>query len=284
MAKLSIDQLNQLAEHSTSIRQSIIKMLTQAQTGHSAGSLGMADVLTVLYFEVMKHRPKQPNWSGRDYLVLSNGHICPVLYATLAEAGYFPKKKLLTLRQIDSELQGHPHLGSLVGIENTSGPLGQGISQAVGLAWGLRHQGLSNRIFCLMSDAEFQEGQTWEAFEFAAKYQLSNLTVLIDRNHIQIEGTTEQVMPLEPLAAKLTAFNWQVQEINGHDYDAILQACTTAKKYLHQPRVIICQTVPGKGVTFMENSYIWHGKPPTTVQEKTALRELRSLKGTLTWD
>ncbi len=278
---LSDTELSALQERAISIRQSIVRMLSVAGSGHSAGPLGMADVFAALYFSVLRHKPKQPNWPGRDYLLLSNGHICPVWYASLAEAGYFPKQELLTLRKLESRLQGHPHLGSLPGIENTGGPLSQGISQAAGLAYGIKLDQRTNRVFCVMSDGEHQEGQTWEAYLFAAKYKLGNLTTLIDRNHIQIDGYTEQVMPLEPLAEKLTAFGWHVQVINGHTMAAIVDACAKAATILDQPSAIICETIPGKSIALMEGDYKWHGQAPNIAQAKAALQQLRTLKGQL---
>lgn len=268
-----------LREHALSIRQSIIRMLLLAKSGHSAGPLGMADVFTALYFQLLKHDPRRPDWDERDYVLLSNGHICPVWYATLAEAGYFPKQELLSLRQLGSRLQGHPHLGSLPGVENTGGPLGQGLSQACGLALALNLDQRKNRIYCLLSDGEHQEGQTWEAYMLAAKYRLHQITVMIDRNNIQIDGFTEDIMPLEPLADKLTAFGWHVQVIDGHDIEAIIKAARLAEAVAQAPSAIICQTVPGKNITAMENDYHWHGQPPTVEQAKAALAQLRTLKG-----
>jgi len=266
--------LAELTEISRQIRQSIITMLVEAKSGHSAGPLDMADVFTALYFSVLKHDPLQPDWPDRDWLFLSNGHICPVMYATLAQSGYFQKSELMTLRKINSRLQGHPAYGSLPGVESTSGPLGQGLSQACGVAYAFKLDNKPNRVFCLTSDAEHEEGQTWEAYLFGAKYQLSNLTVMIDRNHIQIEGTTEMVMPVEPLADKLTAFGWHVQSIDGHDIEAIINACQLAKTVTNQPSVIICNTIAGKGVDFMEGDFHWHGMPPNAEQGKKALEEL----------
>jgi transketolase len=258
------------------IRQDVMKMLNNAGSGHSASSLGMADIFTALYFEILKHDPKKPDWPERDYLILSAGHICPVLYASLAEAGYFPKEELETLRQLNSRLQGHPHYGGLPGIENTSGPLGQGLSQAAGLAYGLRLDGKSNRIYCVMSDGEHQEGQTWEAYMFAGVNKLTNLTVLADRNNIQISGSTDEVMSLEPFADKIKAFGWQVIEIDGHNFEQITNACNQAKLEQQKPTVIICRTVPGKGVSFMENDHLWHGKAPDNQQLEQALKELNT--------
>lgn len=263
-----------LSHTATSIRRSIIEMIAHAGTGHTAGSLGMTDVLTALYFEIMNHDPQRPDWVERDRLFLSNGHICPGLYATLAEAGYFPRPELMTLNQIDSRLQGHPHYGALPGIECSSGPLGQGISQACGTAWALKYDHNPAQVYCLTSDGEHQEGQTWEAYLFAAKYRLSNLTVLVDRNNIQINGQTEEIMPLEPLARKLEAFNWHVQSIDGHDFPSIIAACQQARAVTYAPSVIICNTISGKGVSFMEGDYHWHSKAPSPEQTEQALREL----------
>lgn len=266
--------ISELEEKAREIRRSIITMLTKAGSGHAGGSLGMADVFTALYFAVAQHDPAKPDWKERDYIILSNGHICPVWYATLAQAGYFPQEELLTLRHFGSRLQGHPHRGSLPGIENTSGPLGQGLSQAAGLAYSLRLDKKPNRVYCLMSDGEQQEGQNWEAYQFAAKYQLSNLTVLIDRNNIQIDGRTETIMPLNSLSDKLSSFNWRVLEIDGHNMQAICDALNLAKIVQQQPTAIICKTIPGKGVDFMENQYTWHGKAPNAEEATKALSQL----------
>lgn len=275
---MSDESPNFLAKTANTIRQSIIKMLAHAKSGHSGGALGMADVFTVLYFSVVKHKPDQPQWEERDHVILSNGHICPVLYATLAEAGYFPKQELFTLREINSRLQGHPHLGSLPGVENTSGPLAQGLSQACGLAYALNIDKRDNHVFCLMSDGELQEGQNWEALMFGGKYQLKNVTILIDRNDIQIDGNTSDIMPLEPLKEKFESFNWHVIDIDGHDYQAIEHALHSSKK-TDFPTVIICHTIPGKGVDFMENKYQWHGKPPSEEQAEKALEQLERSNG-----
>ena len=281
-----IDQLplSELAIKSLTIRQEIITMLLAAGSGHSAGPLGMTDVFTALYFHILRHDPQRPNWEDRDRVLLSAGHICPVWYATLAEAGYFPKDELKTLRKLNSRLQGHPHYASLPGIENTSGPLGQGISQACGVAMSFKMDNRKNLVYAITSDGEHQEGQTWEAYLFAAKYRLSNLTILIDRNNIQISGQTEDVMPLEPLRAKLEAFGCHVQEVDGHNFDAIITACNEAKAVAHAPSAIICHTIPGKGVEFMEGDYKWHGTPPNKEQAKAALHELRSLKGKIHYE
>jgi transketolase len=266
--------LPELNRHALQIRRSIITMLEQAGSGHSGGALGMTDVFTSLYFAVAKHDPKNPAWEERDRILLSNGHICPVLYATLAHAGYFDIKELKTLRKLGSGLQGHPHLGSLPGVENTSGPLGQGFSQATGLAYSLRMDNKPNRVYCLLSDGEHQEGQTWEAYMFAGKNRLANLTTLIDRNHIQIDGFTEQIMPLDSLRDKIESFGWQVLEVDGHNIEDVINTLHLVKSLHEKPSAVICHTTPGKGVDFMENKFEWHGKPPTHEQAQEALKQL----------
>jgi transketolase len=239
----------------------------------------MADIFTAFYFHILRHKPKQPNWADRDRLVLSNGHICPVQYATMALAGYFPIEELKTLRKLNSRLQGHPHRGALPGVETTSGPLGSGLSQSIGMALAARLDARKHRIYCLMSDGELQEGNTWEAVMFAGKNRLSNLTAVIDRNHIQIDGFTEDVMPLEPLREKFESFRWHVLEIDGHNFYDIISAVAEAHAIHEQPTVILAHTIPGKGVSFMENDYRWHGKPPTKEEAKEALSQLRTLEG-----
>ncbi len=276
MKKLSVEELKYKAND---IRQDIIEMLVTAGSGHSAGPLDMADVFASLYFNVMEHKPEDPKWEGRDYFVLSCGHINPVLYATLAEAGYFPKEELTTLRKLNSRLQGHPHNLSLPGIETTSGPLAQGSSQAVGFAYGLNMDHKKNRVYLVMSDGEQQEGQTWEAVMFAGKYKLHNITAIMDRNNIQIDGYTEEIMPLESIRAKYEAFNWHVLEVDGHNVQEIVNACNEAKAIYEKPTLIIAHTIAGKGVDFMEYDYKWHGTPPNKEQAKIALDELRTLKG-----
>lgn len=258
------------------IRQDIIRSLLEAGSGHSAGPLGMADVFTAFYFHVLNHNPKKPNWSDRDRLVLSNGHICPVLYATLAHAGYLPIEELKTLRKLGSRLQGHPHRGALPGVETTSGPLGSGISQAIGMALAAKLDARKHRIYCLTSDGEHQEGNTWEAVMFAGKNKLGSLTAIVDRNNIQIDGTTEEVMPLEPFREKCEAFNWHVLEIDGHNFEHIVDAVSEAKAIHEKPTMIIAHTIPGKGVSFMENDYKWHGMPPNADQARVALKELEA--------
>lgn len=263
------------------IRQDIITMLLEAKSGHSAGPLGMADVFAALYFNILNHNPADPTWNGRDRLVLSCGHICPVLYATLAEAGYFPMEELQTLRKLGSRLQGHPHNVALPGIENSSGPLAQGLSQAVGMAIAAKMDHAQHRIYCICSDGEHDEGQIWEALMLAGKHRLNNLTVILDRNNIQIDGFTEDVMPLEPLRDKYEAFNWHVIEIDGNNPQAILDACNEAKAIHEKPVLIMAHTVPGKGVGFMEFDYQWHGAVPNRQQAEKALAELRTLRGAI---
>ena len=285
----TIQDVHKLAEIANKIRQDIIKMLVVAGSGHSAGPLGMADIFSALYFNILNHDPKKPDWKERDRLILSNGHICPVRYATMAHAGYFPISELKTLRKLGSRLQGHPHRTSLPGIETTSGPLGSGLSQATGLALAGRIDGAKWRVICLMSDGEQDAGNTWEAVMLAGKNKLHNLTALIDRNNIQIDGFTEDIMPLENLRAKYEAFNWHVLEIDGHNFEQIIGAFGQAKAIYEKPTVIISHNIPGKGVDFMENDYKWHGtppgvsdmpgEPPKEEQAKIALRELRTLQG-----
>ncbi len=260
------------------IKQNIIKMVFNAQSGHLAGALGMADVFVALHYNIIKHDPTNPTWEERDRVVLSNGHICPVLYATLASLNYFPVKQLTTFRKLDSKLQGHPHYLPSLGIENTSGPLGQGLSQSVGMALAFKMEQKKNRVYCIVSDGEQDEGQIWEAYMLASARKLDNLTVLIDRNNIQLSGFTKDILPLASLKEKLLAFNWFVLEVDGHNHQEIVNACLTAKEIKNQPTVIICHTVPGKGVKFMENSSKWHGKVPSKTQAIQAIKELETQK------
>ena len=268
-----------LEETANTIRQDVIKMLVNAESGHSAGPLGMADIFTAFYFHILRHDPKKPSWPDRDRLILSNGHICPVQYAALSRAGYFPIEELNTLRKINSRLQGHPHRTTLPGVETTSGPLGSGISQAIGMALAAKLNGERYRVYCLTSDGEHQEGNTWEAIMFAAKHRLNNLTVVMDRNNIQIDGFTEDVMPLESLRDKYEAFNWHVIDVNGHDMEEFTAAVGEAKAVYEKPTVIIAHTIPGRGVSFMEHDFVWHGKPPNKEQAHEALCELRTMRG-----
>jgi transketolase len=269
-----------LEEKANDIREDIIRMLEHAGSGHSAGPLGLADIFTALYFVVMKHDPKQPDWPERDILVLSNGHCVPVRYAAMAEAGYFDKQELLTLRKLGSRLQGHPERTKLPGLETTSGPLGCGLSQACGMALAMRMDKTKGRwIYVVMGDGEQDEGNVWEAAMLASKYQLNNIIAFIDRNNIQIDGPTEVVMPLEDLKAKWEAFGWQVLEIDGNNIEAVIDACEMGRAIVDKPVMIIAHTVPGMGVDFMEYDFHWHGVPPNHEQAKLALKELRTLGG-----
>jgi transketolase len=270
---------DELEKKANEIRKDIIKMLLAAGSGHSAGPLGMADIFTALYFEILNIDPKKPDWPERDRLILSNGHIAPVLYATMAHRGFFPVSELKTLRRLGGRLQGHPERAKLPGVETTSGPLGSGLAQAAGYAYAARMDGARFRVFCITSDAEHQEGNHWEAVAFAGKYNLSNLTAIVDRNNIQISGHTEDVMPLEPLEEKYKAFNWHVIGIDGHNVEEIIDAVNQARAVYENPTVIIAHTIPGKGVSFMEGLPEWHGKPPDELQAKQALNDLRTLGG-----
>ena len=257
------------------IRGDILRMLEKAGSGHPGGSLGMADIFTALYFNILNHSPEDPLWSERDRVVLSNGHICPVLYATLARAGYFDLEELKTLRVLGSRLQGHPSRLDLPGIETSAASLGQGLSISVGMALAARLDKEKHKIFALLSDGELQEGSSWEAANAAAKWQLDNLIAVVDRNNIQIDGNTEDIFPLEPLRDKFEAFNWIVLEINGNDMEQILQVFESAIKMKGQPVCIIAHTTPGKGVSFMENKYEWHGIAPSRIEMMEGLAELR---------
>jgi transketolase len=279
---LTDQEIQSLEERANEIRKSIIEMLLEAGSGHTAGPLGMADVFAALYFRILKQDPKNPAWPERDRLVLSNGHICPVLYAAMAHAGYFPVSELKTLRKFGSRLQGHPHREFLPMLETSSGPLGSGLSQAVGMALADRidRGRKSDRyFFCLMSDGELEEGQSWEAAMLAGKEKPGNLIAILDRNKIQIDGFTDDVMPLEPLREKWEAFRWHVQEINGHDFREIVGAVETAKAVFEKPSMILADTIPGKGVKEFERDFHWHGKPPDKKQAEMALAELRTLGG-----
>ncbi|MEK7477975.1 MAG: transketolase [Patescibacteria group bacterium] len=278
-------KIKYLEETANKIRKSIIEMLMAARSGHTAGPLDMTDIFTALYFHILKHDPKNPDWDERDRLILSNGHICPVLYATMAQAGYFPVSELKTLRKYGSRLQGHPQRDLLPGLETSSGPLGSGLSQAVGMCLADRmDHGLSSAryFYVVMSDGELECGQTWEAAMLAGKEQLHNLIAIVDRNNIQIDGFTEEVMPLEPLRAKWEAWNWHVIEIDGHNFTEIEAAVGQAKSVFNRPTVIIAHTIAGKGVPQFERKFEWHGKPPTPKEGVTALKELRSLGGRIT--
>lgn len=276
MEPLTIEELETKAN---SIRKDIIKMLLAAGSGHSAGPLGSTDIFTALYFNVMNNNPDEPMWEDRDRLFLSCGHYAPVRYVTMAHAGYFPKTWLKKFRQLGSPLQGHPERTKLLALESTSGPLGEGLAQAAGYAYAARMDSKRFRVFCFTSDGEHDAGNHWEAVLFAGKNKLSNLTVFVDRNNIQINGHTEDVMPLEPLRAKYEAFNWHTLHIDGHNMEEIVDSVNHARAVYEKPTVIICHTIPGKGVSFMENMYEWHGKPPNSDEARKALHELRTLGG-----
>lgn len=291
MVSLTDEKIQFLERKANDIRISIIEMLIEAGSGHTAGPLGMADIFTAMYFHILKHDPNNPDWEERDRLVLSNGHICPVHYVTLAHAGYFPVEELQTLRKLGSRLQGHPHRSSLPGLETTSGPLGSGLSQAVGMTIALRIDKKPNQIYCFTSDGEHDAGNTWEAIMLAGKLKLANLTNIIDRNNIQIDGMTEDIMPLEPLREKYEAFNWHVLEINGHNFSEIINAYEEARAIYERPVCIIAHTIPGKGIPEIEFDYRWHGSPPgkgpgdkipPEEQGKRFLAELRTLGGKIT--
>lgn len=292
MKYLSATEIFELEKKANEIRQSIIEMLVAAGSGHTAGPLDMADIFTLLYFSVLKHDPKNPLWEDRDRLVLSAGHICPVLYATLAHAGYFPQEELLTLRKFGSRLQGHPHREALPGLETSSGPLGSGLSQAVGMAIAQRMDNpyTSRFVYCITGDGELNEGQIWEAAMLAGKEKLHNLVVIVDRNGIQIDGYTQDVMPLEPLRDKFEAFNFDVQEVDGHNIRSVNDAIGKAQAVYGQPSVIIAHTIASKGVDVFERDFRWHGNPPgkgpedrvpKNEQAKVALERLRTLNGTI---
>ena len=276
-SKLSLKQLELIAND---IREDIVHMLEVAGSGHSAGPLGLADIFTALYFDILKHDPKNPDWSDRDILILSNGHCVPVRYAAMARAGYFDRKELLTLRQLGSRLQGHPERMRLPGLESTSGPLGCGLSQAAGIALAHKMDNILHRyIYVVMGDGETDEGNVWEAAMFAGDNHLSKIIAIIDRNNIQIDGPTEMVLPLEDYKAKWEAFGWHVLEIDGNNIEAVIDACAMAKAIVEKPVAIIAHTIPGKGVDFMEYDFHWHGMPPNVEQATKALQELRTLGG-----
>jgi transketolase len=277
--ELHDEKVKFLEEKANEIRQLIIEMLVNAGSGHSAGPLGMADIFSAFYFHILRHDPKNPDWPDRDRLILSNGHICPVRYAAMALAGYFPIEELKTLRKINTRLQGHPHRTVLPGVETTSGPLGEGISQAIGIAYAGILDKKDYHVYCITSDGEHQEGNIWEAYMWLGNNPLPNLTIIIDRNYIQIDGITEDVMPLEPLRQKLEAFKLHVLEVDGHNIRAFIDAVREARSEWRRTSVIIAYTIPGKGVSFMEKKFEWHGKPPNKEEAKKALDELRTLNG-----
>lgn len=287
MKHLSDGDVHTIIQKANTIRRSVIEMLLEAGSGHTAGPLGMADIFALLYFHILRHRPNEPEWPARDRLILSNGHICPVLYAAMAHAGYFPVSELKNLRKFGTRLQGHPHREWLPGIETSSGPLGSGLSQAVGMALAERmDRGVSSDkyFYVIMGDGELDAGQVWEAMMQAGKERLSNIIAIVDRNNIQIDGFTWDVMPLEPLFEKWESFNWHVQEVDGHNIEAMNEAIGEAQSAYGQPSVIIAHTIPGKGVQEFERDFSWHGKPPRAEEAKRALEELRTLGGKIDTD
>lgn len=272
--------LKELELIANNIREDIITMLERAGSGHSAGPLGLADIFTALYFDILKHDPKKPDWDQRDILLLSNGHCVPVRYAAMANAGYFERRELLTLRKFGSRLQGHPERTKLPGLENTSGPLGCGLSQAAGMALAMRMDKEQHRwVYVVLGDGELNEGNIWEAAMLCSKYKLNNIIGIIDRNNIQIDGPTEEVMPLEDLKGKWESFGWHVIEIDGNSIEAVIDAAAMGRAIVEKPVMIIAHTIPGKGVDFMEYDFHWHGSPPNAEQAKKALHELRTLQG-----
>ncbi len=281
MSHIDDKKVKELELKANEIRQSIIEMLFEAGSGHTAGSLDMADIFTAFYFHILNHDPKNPDMEDRDRLILSNGHIVPVRYATMAHAGYFPIEELKTLRKFGSRLQGHPERERLPGLETTSGPLGSGLGQASGIAYGARMDGKKFRTYCLMSDGEHDAGNIWESVLFAGKNKLSNLTGIIDRNNIQINGVTEDVMPLEPFREKYEAFGWHVIDIDGHNMEEIVESVEQAKAIFEKPTLIMAHTIPGKGIKEIEFDYAWHGKPPTKEDADRFLKELRAVNDSL---
>src|SRR3989344_4107844 len=282
------EKIGELEIKANEARQLLIEMLTTAGSGHTAGPLGMADIFTALYFYILNHDPKNPNLPDRDWLILSNGHITPIRYVLMAQAGYFPVEELKTLRKFGTRLQGHPERERLPGVETTSGPLGAGLGQACGIAYAHRMDGKKNRIYCLMSDGEHDAGNIWESVMFAGKYKLSNWVGVIDRNNIQIDGNTEDIMPLESLRAKYEAFNWHVLEVDGHNIEQFIDATEEAKAIFEKPTVIIAHTIPGRGILEIEHDFRWHGNPPGSgpedifkkaEQSKQFLARLRTLDG-----
>ncbi len=278
MQSLPPGRINELKKHANSVREGIIRSLLAAGSGHSAGPLDMADVFTAFYFHILRHDPKNPEWEARDRLLLSCGHITPVRYSAMAYAGYFPVEELLTLRKFGTRLQGHPERVRLPAVETTSGPLGEGLAQGTGMALAAKLDKKEWRVYVVTSDAEHQCGLHWEAMMTAGKFHLDNLINVVDRNFIQIDGSTEDVMPLEPLADKYRSFNWEVFECDGNDIGQFIQTVDQAKCIEGKPSVIIAHTVPGKGVSYMEGDYTWHGKPPNRLQADEALRELQAAR------
>ncbi len=268
--------IKELRKTANLLRQDVVRMIAGAGSGHPAGSLGMADIFSVLYFKILSYNPEKPDWENRDRLILSNGHICPILYASLCRAGYFPEKELKTLRKLGSRLQGHPSKETLSFIEASSGSLGHGLSVATGMALAAQQGNKAYNVWCLMSDAEHQEGSTWEAVMFAAKYRLP-LKAVVDYNNIQLSGYVKSIMPLGDLAKKYQSFGWKVFKVNGNNIRKLVRVFNKALKYQKGPCVVIAKTIPGKGVSFMENKWEWHGRAPNREEAKKALEELSKI-------
>ncbi len=268
--------IKELRKTANLLRQDVVRMIAGAGSGHPAGSLGMADIFSVLYFKILSYNPEKPDWENRDRLILSNGHICPILYASLCRAGYFPEKELKTLRKLGSRLQGHPSKETLSFIEASSGSLGHGLSVATGMALAAQQGNKAYNVWCLMSDAEHQEGSTWEAVMFAAKYRLP-LKAVVDYNNIQLSGYVKSIMPLGGLAKKYQSFGWKVFNTNGNNIRRLVRVFNKALKYQKGPCVVIAKTIPGKGVSFMENKWEWHGRAPNREEAKKALEELSKI-------
>lgn len=279
LEELHEDKIKMLEEKAEEARELVIQTLLEAGSGHSAGPLGMADIFTAFYFHILNHDPKNPDWEDRDRLVLSNGHICPIRYVSMAQAGYFPIEELKTLRKINSRLQGHPHRTALPGLETTSGPLGEGLGQAIGISLAAQLDKKKYYTYVITGDGELDEGNIWESLMFAGKNKMNNLIMIVDRNNIQIDGFTETVMPLEPLKEKFEAFNWHVLEADAHNFKQFIDMINEAHAIYEKPTVIIAHSIPGQGVDFMEKDFRWHGKPPNDEEAKKALDELRTLKG-----
>lgn len=276
MSFLSEKDVAHLQVRAKEIRKTVIEMLAHAESGHTAGPLGLADIFASFYFHILKHNPNEPDWEERDRLILSNGHVVPVRYAAMAHSGYFPLEEVKTLRAFSSRLQGHPERTRLAGLETTSGPLGEGLGQAVGIALGGRMDEKEFRTYCIASDGEQQCGLTWESVMLAGREKLSNLTLIIDRNHIQISGKTEDVLPLESLTDKYESFGWHSVIVDGNDVEMFCEAIEQAHAEVSKPTVIIAHTVAGKGISSIEDKYEWHGKPPSKELAKEWIKEIDS--------
>ncbi len=276
MSHLHDNEVKRLELVANKLRQHVITSVANAKSGHQGGPLGMADVFTALYFHELRHDPKNPMWEDRDRLILSNGHICPIRYAAMAEAGYMPVEELLTLRKLGTRLQGHPERTKFPALESTSGPLGEGIAQAVGMAYAAKMDGKKWRTYCVTGDGEHDAGIVWESIHFAGKYRLDNLVCIVDRNYIQIDGKTEDVMPLDPFEDKYRAFGWHVIECNGNDIRDVVRAFEEAKGMYQKPVCIVAHTVPGKGVSYMEGNYLWHSQPFKAGEAEQAMKELKA--------